>query len=74
MPSDFAIKSTPGFADHARSFANDNMMWLEVFARTWVKVMNADRFDGPAVNVCNSVGLQGQASAASPPTCASQVV
>jgi catalase (peroxidase I) len=52
MPSDLAIKRTPGFANYARSFANDNTMWLKVLSRTWTKVMNVDRFDGPADNVC----------------------
>jgi catalase (peroxidase I) len=52
MPSDIAIKRTPAFANHAGEFAADNGKFLQALAGAWTKVMNADRFDGPAGNVC----------------------
>uniref|UniRef100_A0A383WLV4 Plant heme peroxidase family profile domain-containing protein n=1 Tax=Tetradesmus obliquus TaxID=3088 RepID=A0A383WLV4_TETOB len=52
MPSDVAIKRSPAFAAHAGEYAKDNAKFLQALAGAWTKVMNADRFDGPAGNVC----------------------
>ncbi len=39
----------------AQDFATDNDVFLKEFAAAWTKVMNADRFSGPASNVCDTV-------------------
>jgi catalase (peroxidase I) len=53
MPSDIAIKRTRAFANHAGEFAADNGKFLQALAGAWTKIMNADRFDGPAGNACS---------------------
>jgi catalase (peroxidase I) len=51
-PEDLVIKQDTAFAAIARSYAVDNQLFLSEFAAAWTKVMNADRFKGPAGNVC----------------------
>merc|ERR1711881_689502 len=50
--SDFLLTLEPTFAAAAQDFATDNDLFLDEFAHAWTKVMNADRFDGPAGNLC----------------------
>ena len=37
----------------SQDFAADDEMFLEEAARAWTKLANADRFAGPAGNICN---------------------
>lgn len=53
-PSDLVIKSEPDLAAIAQRYADDNAAFLRAFAGAWTKVMNADRFKGPAGNVCDA--------------------
>lgn len=52
LRSDYLLTLEPQFLTAAQDFAADNDMFLEEFAAAWTKVMNADRFDGPAGNLC----------------------
>jgi hypothetical protein len=52
MRSDFLLTLEPSFLAAAQDFAADEDVFLEEFAAAWTKVMNADRFDGPAGNLC----------------------
>lgn len=52
-PSDEGIRTTPEFAAAAREFAANELRFLQALAAAWVRIMNADRFDGPAGNVCD---------------------
>ena len=38
----------------AEDYASDNNLFLENVASAWTKLANADRFDGPHGNVCDS--------------------
>ena len=51
-PTDVALKSDPQFLAIAQSYAEDNQLFLAAFKSAWTKMMNADRFKGPAGNVC----------------------
>ncbi|GLC45298.1 hypothetical protein PLESTM_001717300 [Pleodorina starrii] len=53
MPCDLAIKWDAAFAAIAQEFASNASAFLEAFASGWNKIMNADRFDGPAGNKCS---------------------
>ena len=37
----------------AEEYASDEALFLQEFTDTWVKLMNIDRFDGPAGSLCN---------------------
>merc|ERR1719510_1124833 len=37
-----------------QDFASDNDNFLQTLKRAWTKMMNADRFDGPVGNKCES--------------------
>ncbi len=52
-PSDIVIKTDPEFSAIAKEYATDNAKFLQDFKAAWTKVMNADRFKGPAANVCD---------------------
>ena len=51
-PSDLAIKNVPELNAIAKGYAADNAAFLKAFASAWTKVMNADRFKGPAGSAC----------------------
>lgn len=53
LPGDLVIKTEPDLAGIAQGYASDNAAFLRAFAAAWTKVMNADRFKGPAGNVCD---------------------
>jgi len=38
---------------YVQNFASDNNYFLNFFTATWTKIMNIDRYSGPAGNVCN---------------------
>eukprot|EP00879_Flechtneria_rotunda_P008928 GHRR01009349.1.p1 GENE.GHRR01009349.1~~GHRR01009349.1.p1 ORF type:complete len:337 (+),score=69.54 GHRR01009349.1:1022-2032(+) len=54
IPADIALKQDKEFSAIAKEYAADNSKFVREFTAAWTKVMNADRFDGPAGNVCNS--------------------
>lgn len=54
LPSDIAIRDDPEFGTIAKEFASDNGKFLGEFQAAWTKMMNADRFKGPAGNVCDA--------------------
>ncbi len=45
----------------AEEYASDEALFLQEFTDTWVKLMNIDRFDGPAGNLCSDSGSGRQA-------------
>ena len=51
-PTDVALRSDAQFLAIAQSYAEDNHLFLAAFKSAWTKMMNADRFKGPAGNVC----------------------
>lgn len=69
-PADLAIRDDPQLNAIARAFASDNAKFLQVFSRAYVKLMNADRFDGPAGNVCDGKASAAPAAAAAAPAAA----
>jgi catalase-peroxidase len=44
----------PEFKPIVEEYAEDEELFLEVFSAAWTKMMNADRFDGPVGNICDS--------------------
>jgi hypothetical protein len=41
-------------------YAGDDMMFKEMFAQAWTKMMTADRFDGPMTNPCDGIDDLGR--------------
>ena len=37
----------------SQEFAADNGLFITEFRQAWTKLANADRFDGPAGNICS---------------------
>eukprot|EP00951_Prasinocladus_malaysianus_P046836 scaffold647985_cov44-Prasinocladus_malaysianus.AAC.2 len=54
--SDLAIRHDPILRAIAMEYAADNEAFLREFGRGWTRLMNADRFDGPAANLCDEYG------------------
>lgn len=54
LPEDLVIKNDPELSVIAREYAEDNSLFIKDFAAAWTKVMNADRFKGPAGNECSN--------------------
>ena len=52
-PEDLAIRDDEDLAQIARRYAADEAAFVAAFGAAWNKVMNADRFDGPASNACD---------------------
>jgi catalase (peroxidase I) len=52
LPTDIALKQDSQLLAIAKEFAADNTKFLQAFAAAWTKMMNADRFNGPAGTVC----------------------
>uniref|UniRef100_A0A6B2KZL8 Plant heme peroxidase family profile domain-containing protein n=1 Tax=Arcella intermedia TaxID=1963864 RepID=A0A6B2KZL8_9EUKA len=52
LPMDLAIRWDDTFLAIAQDFASDQSMFVREFLSAWVKMMNADRFDGPTGNLC----------------------
>lgn len=53
-PSDMVIKRDRELAAIAKEYATDKHLFVREFAAAWTKVMNADRFKGPAGNECDT--------------------
>lgn len=56
--SDLAIRQHDPWKAIAESYAADNSKFTRHFAAAWTKVMNADRFKGPAGSMCDESGAQ----------------
>merc|ERR1719319_500846 len=54
LRTDVLLTADPEFLAAVQDFAADEQRFLSEFAGAWTKMMNADRFDGPTGNVCNS--------------------
>lgn len=52
MPSDMAVKYNPVLRAAAQEYASDGKKITAAFKAAWTKVMNADRFKGPAGSMC----------------------
>jgi hypothetical protein len=55
-PADLAIREHGPWKSIAEEFAADNAKFVQHFAAAWTKVMNADRFKGPAGSLCSEAG------------------
>ena len=53
FPSDLLIKWDPELFATAQAFAADASLFRSEYRAAWTKLMNADRFDGPARNLCD---------------------
>lgn len=51
-PEDLVIKTDPELSAIAKGYAADNAKFLKAFSAAWTKLVNADRFKGPAGSVC----------------------
>lgn len=56
--ADLAIKQHKPWKTIAEGYAADDTKFLQDFAAAWTKVMNADRFKGPAGSECSDAGAQ----------------
>ena len=54
MRTDVLLKYDAELSAIAQDFAADEELFLAELAAAWTKLMNADRFDGPAGNLCAS--------------------
>jgi catalase-peroxidase len=64
-PEDLAIRDDPELVKIAKGYAEDGAAFLKAFSAAWTKLVNADRFDGPAGNVCDDKPAPSLAVAAS---------
>lgn len=55
-PDDLAIKQHGPWKAIAQEYAADDALFVRAFAAAWTKVMNADRFKGPAGSLCSEAG------------------
>jgi len=53
LRTDLMLKADAEYRAIAEEYAVDEQVFLEDFTAAWVKVMNLDRFDGPAGNLCH---------------------
>ena len=51
--SDLMFKNDAELSSAAKLYVDDNDRFLTDFASAWTKLSNADRFDGPAGNICS---------------------
>lgn len=54
LETDFMLRYDQEFAPISLQFAAHQNLFAEALARGWTKLMNADRFDGPVDNMCNT--------------------
>merc|ERR1712241_378681 len=50
--AEYLLTIEPEFRAAAQDFATEPKVLAQEFAAAWTKVMNADRYDGPAGNLC----------------------
>jgi len=53
LHTDLLYKWDPALMAVVQEYASDNDVFLHEFGHAWSKLMNADRFSGPAGNVCH---------------------
>eukprot|EP00471_Norrisiella_sphaerica_P000034 CAMPEP_0184479338 /NCGR_PEP_ID=MMETSP0113_2-20130426/1103_1 /TAXON_ID=91329 /ORGANISM="Norrisiella sphaerica, Strain BC52" /LENGTH=674 /DNA_ID=CAMNT_0026857397 /DNA_START=164 /DNA_END=2188 /DNA_ORIENTATION=+ len=53
LKTDLMLLADPELRAFVEEFANSEKTFLDAFVSAWVKLMNADRFDGPLGNVCD---------------------
>ena len=51
--TDLQLRWEPTFAVIAEEYASDEALFLQEFSDAWVKLMNNDRFGGPAGSLCS---------------------
>jgi|EP01043_Picozoa_sp_COSAG02_P103217 catalase (peroxidase I) len=51
--TDLQLRWEPTLAVIAEEYASDEALFLQEFSDAWVKLMNIDRFDGPAGSSCS---------------------
>jgi hypothetical protein len=56
--ADLAIKQDASWKAIAEGYAADDRKFLKHFSAAWTKMMNADRFKGPAGSECDEPGAQ----------------
>ena len=52
VPTDGMLNADPELQAIAQSYASDGELFHKEMALAWAKLMNADRFDGSAANLC----------------------
>ena len=68
--TDMQLRWEPNLAAIAEEYASDEALFLQEFSDAWVKMMNIDRFNGPAGNLCDddvsgyNAGTQAEPAAA----------
>mmetsp|Transcript_66568 Transcript_66568/g.192200 ORF Transcript_66568/g.192200 Transcript_66568/m.192200 type:complete len:711 (-) Transcript_66568:158-2290(-) len=63
LTSDVLMRADPEYSVVVQDYASDNDRFLDDFAAAWTRLMNADRFDGPAGNVCDKSVAHDSSSA-----------
>ena len=54
LGTDLQLRWEPSLAAIAEEYASDEELFMQEFAEAWVKMMDVDRFDGPAGNLCHT--------------------
>jgi len=54
LRDDILLLAAPEFLAVVQNFAGDQELYLNSLSSAWTKMMNADRFDGPTRNLCDS--------------------
>jgi hypothetical protein len=67
--TDLQLRWEPTLAAIAEEYASDEALFLQEFSDAWVKMMNSDRFDGPAGNLCDG-DVSAAGGQAEPPAAA----
>jgi catalase (peroxidase I) len=55
LPTDLSLRWDPEYEAIAQAYAQDNALMLADLAAAWTRLMNIDRFDGPAGSKCPAV-------------------
>lgn len=50
--ADLVLTKDPRYREIVKEFADDEALFKETLVDSWTRLMNADRFDGPAGNLC----------------------
>jgi catalase (peroxidase I) len=59
LPYDLLFRTDAELQAIAQEYAEDNQAFLADFAAAWTKLMNSDRFEGPAKNLCDAPAVVG---------------
>lgn len=75
LPADLLFRTDPELAAISEEYAADNDLFLDDFAAAWTRLMEADRFSGPAGSVCEkSEDLEKDVEPVPPTSLAERVV